>query len=326
MVRLGVLASRESWYTRDLARAAIKARLISEFRLLSFSEFQIGLAVGCNGTSSLALHCGPLRVGDHATRSRIQPDHIDCLRELDAVIVRTMPLGSLESVIFRMDCLQALAAAGMAVVNSPRSLEVAIDKWLTLHRLHLAGVATPPTIACQSRDAALAAFELMGGDVLVKPIFGGEGRGIVRVQDKDTAWRVFGTIQQIGQVLYVQQFLDHLGYDIRVLVIGDKRFSIKRFGPKGDWRTNITLGGRAEPHEITATELEMANRCVDAVGGSVLGIDLLPLRDGRLVAIEVNAVPGWKGLSEALNVDIASEVIEHTIQMSRTNFSNAVMP
>ncbi len=148
-------------------------------------------------------------------------------------IVRSMPLGSLEQIIFRMDCLQVWESRGVLVINPARSLEVAIDKWLTLHRLQQQGLDVPATVACQTRESAMQAMQDLGGDVLVKPLFGGEGRGIVRLQDKDTAWRVLGTLQQVGQVLYVQQFMPHFGYDIRVLFVGERVYSIKRHAPVG---------------------------------------------------------------------------------------------
>lgn len=315
MARIGVLASKESWYTQDLRRAASRHAQVANVHLLSFTELQISLdASGLNAGIELA--SGSL-ASTRRPLANAAAETIDCLSGLDAVIVRTMPLGSLEHVIFRMDCLQAMESAGVPVINPPRSLEIAIDKWLTLHRLHQAGVPTPPTVVCQTRDAALAAYERLGGDVLVKPIFGGEGRGILRVSDEDSAWRVFSTLQQIGQVHYVQQFLQHYGYDIRVLIVGGKLYSIKRFGHGGHWRTNLSQGGCAQPHVLTDQEHELAIQSAAAIGGSVLGIDLLPLQDGRMVVLEVNAVPGWKGLAEALDVDVASEIISHTIEMSQ---------
>lgn len=310
MARIGVLGSRDSWYTRDLMRAAAKLPRATGLHWLNFGELQVSLGqqnvVGIQ-TNSVAL--------EENAASVQTPSRMECLQELDAILVRTMPLGSLEQVIFRMDCLQALSRAGVAVINPPRSLEVAIDKWLTQHRLHAADILTPPTIVCQSREAALAAFEQLGGDVLIKPLFGGEGRGILRIQDKDMAWRACGTLQQLGQVMYVQQFLDHLGYDIRVLFVGSKMFSIKRIACHGAWRTNLSQGSRAEPHVLDDHQRHFAQRSAMAVGGSVLGVDLLPLRDGRLMVLEVNAVPGWKGLAATLNVDIAREVLVHATQL-----------
>ncbi len=310
MVRIGVLGSRDSWYTRDLTRAATTLPRKTELRWLSFSDLEVSLgqsnALGIQ-TKSQAL--------TEALSAANAPQNLDCLSALDAALVRTMPLGSLEQVIFRMDCLQALHDGGCKVINPPRSLEVAIDKWLTQHRLHLAGVLTPPTIVCQTRDAALAAFEQLGGDVLIKPLFGGEGRGILRIQDIDMAWRACGTLQQLGQVMYVQQFLDHVGYDIRVLLVGSKLFSIKRVACDGAWKTNLSQGSRAEAHTLDEHQRALALRSANAVGGSVLGIDLLPLRDGRVVVLEVNAVPGWKGLAATLGIDVAREVLLHATQV-----------
>lgn len=310
LVRIGILGAAESPYVRDLQRAAQHMGDV-EVSVLRFAELQtsIGVAVPSVVSPSVGLTSA-------ATDSALvipEACAVDTLGNLtlDGLIVRSMPLGSLEQVIFRMDCLQVWESRGVAVVNPPRSLETAIDKWLTLHRLHQVGVAVPPTIACQSRTAAMEAMELLGGDVLIKPLFGGEGRGIVRLQDKDTAWRVFGTLQQIGQVLYVQQFAEHFGYDIRVLFVGDRVFSIKRFSSDGSWRTNLAQGSTAEPHALTDHELDVAKRSAAAVGGSVLGIDLLPCRDGRLLTLEVNAVPGWRGLGRALGVDIAADVLTH---------------
>lgn len=157
----------------------------------------------------------------------------------------------------------------------------------------------------------MLAFERFGGDVLVKPLFGGEGRGIVRVTDPDMAWRVFGSLQQLGSVIYVQQFMAHLGYDIRVLMIGDRLLSIKRRAPEGAWRTNISQGSVAEAHLLTDDQEQLARAAARSTGGSLLGIDLLPARDGRTVVLEVNAVPGWKGTAAALGIDVAAYVIEH---------------
>ena len=107
MVRIGVLGSRDSWYTRDLIRAAAKLPRATDLHWLNFGELQVSLGqqnvVGIQ-TNSIAL-------GENAA-SEHTPSRMDCLQELDAILVRTMPLGSLEQVIFRMDCLQALSRAG----------------------------------------------------------------------------------------------------------------------------------------------------------------------------------------------------------------------
>ena len=86
-----------------------------------------------------------------------------------------MPPGSLEQVVFRMDALHRIAAAGVPVLNPPRAVEAAVDKYLTLALLEAAALPVPPTWAGQGATEALAAFDALGGDVVVKPLFGSEG-------------------------------------------------------------------------------------------------------------------------------------------------------
>ncbi|MEM7476715.1 MAG: RimK family alpha-L-glutamate ligase [Planctomycetota bacterium] len=241
------------------------------------------------------------------------------LQEYSCVLVRSMPLGSLEQVIFRMDCLQVAQDTGVRVLNSPRCLEVSIDKWLTLHRLQQAGLAVPPTLACQTRDQAFEAWEKLGRDVVVKPLFGGEGRGIVRVENTDMAWRVFSTLHQLDSVLYLQKYLPNFGYDIRVLILGDRLFAVKRHSPKGIWKTNISQGACPEPHALSPTERELALKAAEAVAQDdssfrFLGVDLMPTQDNQIQVLEVNAVPGWHGLAGALGVDVAGELMRFMIE------------
>jgi ribosomal protein S6--L-glutamate ligase len=94
------------------------------------------------------------------------------------------------------------------------------------------------------------------------------------------------------------------------MVIGDDVLGMKRINPD-DWRTNISLGARPAPLEVTVELAQLARRAAAAVGASVAGVDLLPGRDGRLYVIEVNAVPGWRALAEVTGVDVAARVLGH---------------
>jgi len=288
-IRLGILGSESSPYVKKLWQAAEKHSGVNRVERFSFAELQ-------------------------ATCSRT-----DCrvheLSDLDAVLVRTMPLGSLEQVIFRMDCLHLLSERNVSIISSPRSLEIAIDKWLTLHRLQNAGIRIPYTIACQNRDQALEAFEELGGDIVVKPLFGGEGRGLLRVNDRDLAWRVFSTLQQLGSVFYLQEYLEHGGYDVRVLFVGDSYHTMRRQAKHG-WRTNVSQGSQAQPYELSRTELSIARQAYEAIGAEVAGVDLLPCEDGEVRVLEVNAVPGWFALQRVCETDISYQVIDYAVQKS----------
>jgi ribosomal protein S6--L-glutamate ligase len=220
-----------------------------------------------------------------------------------------MAPGSLEQVVFRMDCLARHEAAGGVVINPPRAIEAAVDKFLTTAKLFAAGLFTPRTICCQTPDEAMAAFAQLGGDVVLKPLFGSEGRGITRLNDENLALRAFKMLTQLGAVLYLQEFIEHEGHDIRLLVIGDRVLGMRRTN-KLDWRTNISRGATAEPFDPDSSLKKFARRAAAVVGAPLAGVDLLPGNDGRLYIIEVNAVPGWKGLAKALNLDVARIVLD----------------
>jgi ribosomal protein S6--L-glutamate ligase len=295
-LRFAVLASPESWYARDLARAAAPEH---EVITLPFSE----ISAAIRPTSDLRLPTSVCTAGQS-------------LDGFDAVIVRTMPPGSLEQVVFRMDCLARHESAGGVVVNPAKAIEAAVDKFLTTAKLQAAGLLTPRTICCQTADEGMAAFEELGGDVVLKPLFGSEGRGIARLTDEALALRAFKMLAQLGAVLYIQEFIDHEGCDIRLLLIGEQVLAMRRRN-KLDWRTNISRGAVAEGFEPDDSLIRMARQAAAAVHAPLAGVDLLPGRDGRLHAIEVNAVPGWKGLAKALGVDVARLVIDFVAAEAR---------
>ncbi len=291
-MKLGVLAPPDSWYYRDLQRAA-GARV--QLQSVLFSQLASGLA----------------------ERPWVAAAGVAPLDQLDAVLVRTMPPGSLEQIVFRMDALHRLAAAGTLVLNPPRSLEIAVDKYLASALLHGAGLPTPRTVVCQTVNDALAAFHELGQDTVLKPLFGSEGRGITRVTDEAVAWRVFKSLVQVGAVIYQQQYIPHHGWDLRLLVIGEQMFAMRRRNPL-DWRTNLSRGATGEPFAASSSQLDLARRAVQAVQASFIGVDILPGQDGRDYVLEVNAVPGWRGLSRCLQIDVARHVLDWLEQQLQT--------
>lgn len=235
----------------------------------------------------------------------------------DAVIVRTMPAGSLEQVVFRMDQLHVLHAGGMPVLNPPRAVEICVDKYLTSATLQRAGLPTPRTVVCQRSDAALDAFATLGGDVVVKPLFGAEGRGMVRVTDVEVAWRTFRAIEQTGGVIYLQEFIEHPGWDVRAFVLGGRILASMRRTSAEDWRTNASRGATVSPMTLDAAATELALAAANAVSAVVAGVDLLPLPGGGWTVLEVNGVPGWQALSTACDIDVARAIVRHAAGVAR---------
>ncbi len=283
-MRVAILAARPGWHTDQLCRA-LAARGHAG-RVLPY-EALVG-RFG-NGSASVSAAGEPLE-------------------SCDAVLARIIPAGSLEQIIFRVDALHALEERGIPVVNSPRTIERTVDKSWTTAILERAGLRVPETVVCESPDEAQAAFRTLG-DVIVKPLFGSMGLGMVRVSDTEMAFRVFRTLETLRAVYYLQRAIDHAGCDVRAFVVGGRVIgAIERSAP--GWKTNLARGGRARAVTLPPERAELALTAARAVGADYAGVDLLPARDGTVYVVEVNGIPGWRGLQEATSLDVAGAIVE----------------
>jgi RimK family alpha-L-glutamate ligase len=285
MMRLGILASAGGWHVEDLERAARGAQI-----------------------ETLCLHFTQL--GARVAPPRFEAGLCDT-SVLTALLVRSMPGGSLEQVIFRMDWLQRVEASGLLVVNRASALEACIDKYLSSARLEAAGLELPTTVACENAATAARAFDALGGDVVVKPIFGSEGHGLERISSVAAARSHFAALEEEGRIFYLQRFVAHPGYDYRVFVLGDRaRWCMKRYAVN-DWRTNLACGGRAEAVSPPAELSTLAVQAAQCLGAEIAGVDLIVDTEGHPWLLEVNAVPGWRALARVCDVDIAAEVLRY---------------
>ena len=288
-MRVGLLGATGSWHSR---------------RLLD--------ALASRGHECVAIPATRLRseIVDGGTTRVLGPGG-ERLDALDVLIVRGLPRGSLEQVVFRMDALHVLAGAhGVRCVNDPCAIERTIDKSWCSALLAAAGVRTPPTMVCERFDDAMRAFELLDGDVVVKPLFGAMGAGIVRVQDPDVARRVFRALELDRAVYYLQRTVDGPGRrDLRALVVaGEVIGAMERVADS--WRANVARGGRPSQVSLTSVQRDAALAAAAAVGADVAGVDLLVGSDGEIVVPEVNGIPGWQALQSVCDVDLTAAVVD----------------
>jgi ribosomal protein S6--L-glutamate ligase len=290
-----VLSARPGWHTDELRRA-----LDERGHAAALFPYESLVARVPSGRSVAA----GLRPGsDRAS-----------ILDADAVLARIIPDGSLEQIIYRVDALHWIEERGLPVVNSPRCIERCVDKFYTTALLHEAGLPTPATVVCEGSDEAMAAIRAMldgGSDVIIKPLFGSMGHGMVRVSDPDVAFRVVRALERTRAVFYVQQAIAHRGRDIRVFVVGGRVLgAIEREAPEAEWRTNVARGGVARPVALPAEWEHFAVRAAQAVGADYAGVDLLPGPDGDVFVLEVNGIPGWQGFQQATGISVAPAIVE----------------
>ena len=239
------------------------------------------------------------------------------IEDYDAVIVRRMPGGTAERVFYRMDAVHMLEEYGVYVINPALSIEKSVNKYYTSALLEKAGIMSPRTVVTESFTESMRAFEELGGDVVVKPLFGSLGAGITRLTDGDIAYRVFRALESTQSVFYIQEYIPHGNKDIRAFVIGDEVVaSMKRVG--AGWKTNISSGAAPEPYEASDEEVETSLKAAETLGLEYTGVDLMRSEDdGTLYTLEVNSTPGWEGLQKVTTVDIAERLVEYVLEQLR---------
>jgi tetrahydromethanopterin:alpha-L-glutamate ligase len=226
----------------------------------------------------------------------------------DAVVVRSMSGGSFETVTLRLGILHALRELGVTVWNDARAIERCVDKSMTSFLLARAGISTPATWATEQQAAAQAIVrrEVAEGPLVLKPLFGSQGRGLKLIRTAED----LPNPAAIAGVYYLQRYVavERDGFrDFRLLVSqGRVVAAMVRHAP--NWITNVKQGGRPVAAVVDAEMKALAIRAAAAVGANFAGIDMLCGTDGRPTVLEVNSMPAWSGLQKVSPVRIASVI------------------
>ena len=232
----------------------------------------------------------------------------------DAAMVRGISAGTFEQVTLRLGILHALREAGVVVVNDARAIERSVDKGMTSFLLARAGLPTPTTWVTESEPAArrvLLAETARGRDLVLKPLFGSEGKGLARLAFGDA----LPALESTAGVAYLQRFVarDGAPFDWRVMVSGGRALAAMRREGR-DWITNIAQGARPRPQSLsddTGRALaSLAVRAAAALGMDYAGVDLIADAAGNLLVLEVNSVPAWRGLQAVSDVNIAQALAD----------------
>jgi RimK family alpha-L-glutamate ligase len=225
----------------------------------------------------------------------------------DAAFVRQISDGSFEQVTMRLGLLHALREMEIPVYNDARAAERCVDKSMTSFLLHRHGVPTPDTWAVESAEQArvvVAAEARPGRPLVLKPLFGSQGRGLLLIESADA----LPPAAEMDNVFYLQRFVagPTAGWrDWRVFVVGERAVAAMiRHGV--EWRTNAARGAQCEGAAATGLLAELAVAAARAVGAGYAGVDIIADAAGQLLVLEVNSMPAWKSLQQVCDADIAA--------------------
>jgi tetrahydromethanopterin:alpha-L-glutamate ligase len=231
----------------------------------------------------------------------------------DAVFVRAIGSGTFESVTLRLDVLHSLGDIGVPVLNSARAVEICVDKAATSFALARKGIPTPATWTVQSQQAArqIVRREAGHGPLVLKPLFGAQGFGLKLIRREDD----LPSFEAADGAYYLQQFIavERNGFrDIRLFVSeGEVIAAMTRHA--AHWITNVKLGARPEWCEPDAAMIDLAVRAAAATGADFAGVDMIFDAADALQVLEVNSMPGWRGLQKVAPFSIADKLAANVL-------------
>ncbi|QWC19034.1 lysine biosynthesis protein LysX [Halorubrum sp. 2020YC2] len=260
---------------------------------------------------------GELRERDH------EVEKIDVRRERFGLESTTAAVDDLDLVVDR--CLSTsrslyatrfIHSYAVPVVNSPETGDVCADKAKNSLALAEADIPTPATEVAFTKEAALEAVEGFGYPCVLKPVTGSWGRLMAKIDSRNAAEAILEHKETLGhyehKVFYVQEFVDKPGRDIRVLAVdGEPIAAMTR--SSDHWLTNAAKGGETEPFDLDERATGLVERASEAVGGGMLGVDLMEVGgedSGEYTVHEVNHTVEFKALDAATEVDVPARVVD----------------
>ena len=215
-------------------------------------------------------------------------------------------------------CLEFL---DVPVINSFEIANTCGNKMITSMLLKKNNIPTPKTYFSFSAESAMENFEKVGYPLVIKPIIGSWGRSVMPIKDKDTADAIIENRQVTDgpqdRIYYLQEMIDRPPRDIRVITVGEQAVAAMYRKSSGGFKTNIALGAEPEICKITNEIEELCLNASKAVGGGILGIDLMEDKNRGLVVHEVNNTVEFKGLVKVAEKNIPKEMIDFAINYVR---------
>jgi gamma-F420-2:alpha-L-glutamate ligase len=228
----------------------------------------------------------------------------------DLVLTRT----GAGSNYFTLAVMRQFEKFGVPVINDADGILKVKDKLMTSQILASNGVPIPKTMLVNFPVDPDVVQKEIGYPCVVKVVSGSKGRGVYLCHSKREFKDLMELLENLKskKSLIVQEYVDaEVGADLRVWVIGGKtRAAMKRTAPDGDFRANISSGGTGEDYAITPEIDEIAVKSTLLLGLQIAGVDLLFDRKGFKVC-EVNSSPGFEGIDQYCDKDMAREIVDY---------------
>ena len=212
-------------------------------------------------------------------------------------------------------CLEFL---DIPVINKFEVANNCGNKMITSLLLKKHNVPTPKTYFSFSSETALENLEKIGYPMVIKPVVGSWGRGVMALKDRDAADAIIEVRElsdgPLDRIYYLQEMVKRPPRDIRAIAVGNQVVAAMYRTSTGSFKTNIALGAEPVPCEITKELEDICLKASNAVGGGILGVDLMEDEKRGLVVHEVNNTVEFKGLAKVAKKNIPKEMIDFAVK------------
>lgn len=280
-------------------------------------------------SDKIGWHCNQIR--DHAEKQGYSVNILD-IRELSLhlenetvnvigpdneiikytnILIRHIPGGTLEEIIYYLNILKALEINQCNVINKADLIEKTVDKAYTTMLLSKYNILTPDTWVVRDIDILTKKFDsiIKDSELIYKPMFGSQGENITKITTLDD----INKINNQSNIFYIQRFIKtNPSHDYRVLIIKGKKeksiYAMTRYGKT--YINNYSSGAKCVPLTFDKQIIRIATTVADLFDLPICGVDLIK-DDKNLYVLEVNSVPAWKGMQSTVKENISSSIVNH---------------
>jgi len=184
------------------------------------------------------------------------------------------------------------------IINNYKAFSLTEDKFKTAHLLQRNGIITPEYELCHRNDVYTLhrILKEWGGKIIYKPTEGWGGMGLVKIENDAALDMLIPFLKHTDlRHFYVERFIDYDNTDFRVDIVDGEYISCYgRQAPAGDWKTNITSGGKLLLREPTDELIALAKKAARLTGLEIAGVDMIYDQEReQYVVLEVNGIPAF---------------------------------
>ncbi|MGB8455416.1 MAG: RimK family alpha-L-glutamate ligase [Anaerocolumna sp.] len=216
-----------------------------------------------------------------------------------------------------------LEMKGYPVFNSSRGIAVCDDKSLTHLYLQGAGIRMPKTILAPMTFSNIGYnnLEFLGQvekelsyPVIIKECFGSLGQQVYLANNNQELKEKVFTIG--AKPMLFQEFIkSSKGKDLRLQVVGNQVVAaMYRYSDNGDFRANISNGGKMKSYEPNQKQIDLAVECCKVLGMDFAGVDILFGKNQEPVICEVNSNAHFKNMYDCTGINVADSILSYIIK------------